>query len=60
MRRLDPKGPLFVTKWDKNGGFMRGLGPLSGVPHPPKIESGYGPANDDFTVSNIIETLSLV
>ena len=20
-------------------------GPLSGIPHPPKIESGYGPAN---------------
>ncbi len=27
-------------------GFMRGVGskgPLSGVPHPPKIEPGYGP-----------------
>ncbi len=44
---LGPKGPLFVTKWDKNVFlfFLRlGLGPkgsLSGVPHPPKIESGY-------------------
>ncbi len=30
----------------KKLGFMRGLGPkgpLSGVPHPTKIESGYGP-----------------
>ena len=46
MRGLGPKDPLFVTKWAKNGVLRGGLGPkgqLSGVPHPPKIESGYGP-----------------
>ena len=50
---VGPKGQLFVTKWAKMG-FMRGLGPngpLSGAPHPPKIESGNGP---DFLSSIII------
>ncbi len=50
VRRTSPnllKGPLFATKWAKNEVLWGGLGPkgpLSGVPHPPKIESGYGPA----------------
>ena len=52
-----PKGPLLVTKWAKNGIFVRGLrgevqkvhfwGPKGshfGVPHLPKIDSKYGPA----------------
>ncbi len=42
-----PKGRLFATKWAKNGVLWGGLGPkgpLSGVPHPPNIESGYGSA----------------
>ncbi len=46
MRKLSPKGRLFVTKWAKNGVLLGGLGPkgsLSGIPHPPKIESGYRP-----------------
>ncbi len=41
-------------------GFFRGLGPkgpFSVVPHPPKIEYGYGPAfqpfNEVFTSNNL-------
>ncbi len=54
MRGLGPKGPLFVTKWVKNGvltGELGPKGPLSGVPHPPKIESGYGPDSNYNRVS---------
>ena len=47
---IGPKGLLFFLPQSglKNRGFMRGLGPkgpLSGVPQPPKIHSGYGPGS---------------
>ncbi len=48
-----PKGPLFGTNLAKNG-VLRGRfgpkGPLSGVPHPIKIEPGYGPATYNVIV----------
>ena len=50
-----PKGPLFATKWAKNGvlwGRLGPKGPLSEVPHSPKIESGYGPAPSVVLISS--------
>ncbi len=59
MRGLGPKGPLFVTKWFKSGiltGELGPKGPLSGVPHPPKIKSGYGPAFISKLDSSVVES----
>ena len=55
MRGLGPKGPLFVTKWAKNEVLRERLGPkgpLSGVPHPTKIESGCGPERKDSVMAD--------
>ena len=55
-----PKGPLLATKWTKNEVFEEGLRGVRfkkstfgvqkvhfwGVPHPPKIDPGYGPVYD--------------
>ena len=35
-------------------------GPLSGVPHPPKIESGYGPGSECRTLEEIAKEVYFI